>query len=350
MGLRVHAVGRPDDVGIRSRYGEISILREDKDFSALIEKIIKAGFGGSLAYVTSDYFLQLIYDGRTDILGMFNFSISPLPTLRILSDKYATYEHAAKLGIRTPATLHLQNYDEIAPDLLPLILKWNETPLGMRVPFKTQVFENSESLKSIERLPVAFHKYLLLQQLVVGTDLSYAGYFQDNREVLGCVTEKRRQYPIWGGLGSYVADYTGPAYDECLEAGRALARNLNVNGFLEVEFKYDEHGHLYLIEANPRIWGWAKFFKLKCENFSDVLLDKHVDPIMNQNNCKWFSLLRDGKAIWSLLRTDSVIRVMAEVFDSYQGDKIFDVFELNDLRPFFHQFFKGFKRDKQPDF
>jgi hypothetical protein len=75
MGFRVHAVGRPDDVGIRSRYGEISILREDMDFSTLMEKIDKAGFGGSLAYVTSDYFLQLIYDGRTAVLDMFNFSI-----------------------------------------------------------------------------------------------------------------------------------------------------------------------------------------------------------------------------------------------------------------------------------
>jgi predicted ATP-grasp superfamily ATP-dependent carboligase len=242
----------------------------------------------------------------------------------------------------------LQDYDKITPELLPLILKWNETPLGTRVPFKTQVIENSDSLQSIENLPDNFHNYLILQQLVIGTDLSYAGYFQDNQEVLGCVTEKRRQYPIWGGLGSYVADYAGPAHDECLNAGRALAKKLDVSGFLEVEFKYDKHGNLYLIEANPRIWGWAKFLKLKCENFSDILLDPHITPIINPNDCKWFSLLRDGKAVWSLVKTDKIIRVMRGVIDSYRGEKIFDVFEPGDLRPFVYQFFKGIKRGTLP--
>jgi predicted ATP-grasp superfamily ATP-dependent carboligase len=269
-----------------------------------------------------------------------------MDTLQILTDKRATYEHASKLGIRTPATFQLSDHDKIAPEFLPLILKWNETPLGTRVPFKTLIIEDRKSLPGIAKQYEKFSNYLILQQIVVGTDLSYAGYFQNNEELLGCTTEKKRQYPIWGGLGSYVADYVGPSRQECQDSGRKLAETLGVNGFIEVEFKYNALGELYLIEANPRIWGWAKFFKLKCMNFPEFLLDSTIEPIINPNICKWFSLLRDAKSIWAMVKTRRLTTLLPEIVESYKGAKIFDVLERGDLRPFVYQFYKGIRRTR----
>lgn len=341
LGLRVYAVGRKDDVGIKSRHGRISVMHEDSDLVPIANEILSLGLDNSLAFITSDYFLQLICNSHPGLLCKFEFTISSTDTLRILTDKRATYEHAAGLSIRSPKTFEIKNCNTIEPASLPLILKWNETPLGTRVPFKTRIIEDRESLASIASSYESFAQYLILQQIVVGTDLSYAGVFDRGKEILSCVTRKNRQFPIWGGLGSYVSDYVGPIRDECHESGRALAESLEVHGYIEVEFKYDKHGRLYVIEANPRIWGWAKFLKLKYSNFPELLLNPRVEPVVNPELCKWFSLLRDLRALWALAKHEKDIRVLTDFIISYKGTKTFDILDLRDLKPFLYQFYKG---------
>lgn len=344
MGLRVAAIGRKDDVGIKSKYGRISVMHKDTDLVLLVNKILEDDVGNCRAYITSDYFLKLICNNHPELLHKIPFTISSVETLKILTDKQATYEHARRSNILAPDTIGLEQYENLKSNSFPLILKWNETPIGIRIPFKTRIINDYAGAKAIASSHKSIAQFLILQQIIVGIDLSYAGFFDHGKEVMACVTRKHRQVPIWGGLGSYVSDYSGPKAEECIKSGRALAESLNVNGFMEVEFKLGEDEKLYLIEVNPRIWGWAKFLKLKFQNYHDVLLDPNVAPTVNPDFCKWFNLLRDLKALGALWRPEMKLRTLTDFIFSYRGTKIYDVFELKDPGPFFYQLYKGLGR------
>ena len=81
LGLRVYAVGRKDDVGIKSRHGRISVMHEDSDLVRIANEILSLGVDNSLAFITSDYFLQLICNSHPGLLRKFEFTISSIDTL-----------------------------------------------------------------------------------------------------------------------------------------------------------------------------------------------------------------------------------------------------------------------------
>ena len=153
------------------------------------------------------------------------------------------------------------------------------------------------------------------------------------------MTEKPRQAPA--GLSSDVSDYQSSGSEECSRSGRKLVKHLNAQGFIEVEFRLQDSGELYLLEVNPRIWGWAKFLKLKFLNLDALLLGTTDEPYYEPQPCKWFNVMRDIKAVKEQCTNARSMRPLIEFACSYRGNKIFDVLELRDPYPFFYQFFKG---------
>lgn len=341
-GFRVIGIARKGEVGIKSKFGQIRILHNDGDLPSLVSKVLDDELGDCQAFITSDYFLNLISNDHPNLLLRVPFTTSSLETLKTLTSKQATYEYAERLNIVVPRTLGLEQYEDFESNLFPLILKWNETPIGVRVPFKTKIIYDYDAAKESASEHAALARYLILQQVVDGVDLSYAAFYDHGKEIFGCVVRRTRQAPM--GLSSHVSDYKGTNAEECLQVGKMLMEDLHVNGFAEVEFRLGHDGRLYLIEVNPRIWGWAKFLKLKFPNFQDVLIDPKIKAVVNSDFCKWFNLLRDLKAMHLLLGRDRTLRTFADFVRSYRGTKIFDVFELDDPRPFFYQMYKGWKR------
>ena len=142
-------------------------------------------------------------------------------------------------------------------------------------------------------------------------------------------------------MSSHVEDYDGPAADECRLKSKRLLEAQNANGFVEVEYRVNESGHLYLIEVNPRLWGWGKFLKLKVPNIIEVLLNDDVEPIINRGHKKWFNILRDLKALHRNDGNGSYLSNVGAFVRSYRGSKILDVFEIRDIRPFIYQIYKA---------
>ena len=191
-GIEVVAIGRSDDVGTRSRYGRIFCIDSDKDMKAALQQIDEMAISIRSAYVTSDYFLNILIEKYRDIFSKYSFSISQYDTVRLLSDKVLTYEEAGKFGISIPKTCPVSRCLSLDDNVFPIILKWRKTPTHFSMPFKTCILRNRSSAEKKIADVAQYDDFLTAQQLISGKDISYAGFYRDGLEVFSVVVERKR--------------------------------------------------------------------------------------------------------------------------------------------------------------
>ena len=78
-------------------------------------------------------------------------------------------------------------------------------------------------------------------------------FYCKNGEIITSTGHRRlAEYPITGGPSSYRENY----YDERFhDIASKIIKKRNYTGFVMLEFKLTKDNELYLLEANPRIWG-----------------------------------------------------------------------------------------------
>lgn len=148
------------------------------------------------------------------------------------------------------------------------------------------------------------------------------------------VVNQKRQFPK--GITSFVTEYDGVLKEKLRSAALELLKKTNYSGFAEAEFKVDEgNNKVYLIEVNPRPWGWIKATKkrLVFPNFApynDFKINWD-EPVV------WVNLLRDVAAIMQRIKNIRSNFNFKDLLLDYLSFPSTDVLELTDPIPFFKQ-------------
>lgn len=339
-GYNVFAVGFRKDVGIYSKYGSIHVIDSLGDLKQLLIRNLS---GDELIHITSDIILNYVIDFFPELYNQFKI-YPKYESARIFRDKLKTTELAKTLNIPYPATFTLDNLESIENAKFPLILKWNKT--FEMVPFKTDIVYSFQSLLCL--ITKYQTKNFIIQDYIWGipeSDISYGGYWLNGIEKVGVVIKQKRQYPLKGGLASKVEEVRGKVSEEIKNYAYKLLRTTQFSGFVEVECRIDyKTGCVYLIEVNPRACGWIK-----------ILMDQFQATVLNCDTMEtnstrakktrkvWINIVRDVRAIISLMVHSPELIDIREIIDDYVGNNsIKDIFELSDLKPFLLQVRKMF--------
>ena len=227
----------------------------------------------------------------------FNKKVSILiPKYNVLKkivNKFNLYELCKKLKIKSPKTIKIKfplnkNINDLHfPAILKPIVGW-----GMN---NVRIIKNYKDFKE-------YTKYLkgtfILQE--------FLGNYKKNIFAVGLLMDRNGKEKLNFVSKSILTKYKtgGPAVagievnnKKILIISRKLVKNLpGLSGPLMIEFiKTHGSNNFYLIDVNPRMWGYSLLATFNGKNFSKAIVDIHLNKkiTINNNISKKFMLLRD---------------------------------------------------------
>jgi|GEM_PF-4733639 len=187
-----------------------------------------------------------------------------LPTHYLIRDKENFEEIASQIGIHSIPSFTPSNVQ------YPAALKPKDA-MQKKVPFK---FKKIKHEKELER----FHDFLndcILQPFLSEKEYSQiaiAGYFDGNPGSMIAV-EQRNHYPK--GISAFVINRTVEHHDIIGRISEYL-NEIKYNGFIEMELKkHKVSGEFYLMDINPRPWGWFYYYLDGIQNFEEFWFQGH---------------------------------------------------------------------------
>ena len=181
-------------------------------------------------------------------------------------------------------TSYIEDSDLTAVNF-PLAVKPKESSSG-KVPFKFKKVDNPEELLKLQELL----DFCIVQPFLsddLHSQLAVAGYFDGNPTSLIAVQQKCH-YPK--GISAYVVNQTA-AYRSLINNISAYLNKLGYRGFIEFEFKINNQtSDLYLMDINPRPWGWIYYYLSGLTNVKEVI--QNHDSVHLEMKPAWVNLLR----------------------------------------------------------
>lgn len=302
----VYLVGSKNWIGYLSRFGK-KIISDESGRIKIVDKLIsKHGFetpiiisgGSDLRYYLEESFMH-----------SYNVYPKPLKHLNVLNDKSTLYNYVETKNYKInlleswPFVVKTRDYD------FPLILKWSRD--HKEKPFKALIIQGKEELNELFNKYGQFSDYLILQKLVEKKkSLSFACFSLDGIIKKKVFVEQVRQYPP--GLSNVVKPYNGEHIQSIAQFSIELIKNLNYTGYIEFEFIEDlEAKKIYLLECNPRPWGWIDYLKYdndSTDNAAMVNITRDLYYLLKFEKRKFYgNLIRKAwkylnynKTIWSI--------------------------------------------------
>jgi predicted ATP-grasp superfamily ATP-dependent carboligase len=204
----------------------------------------------------SDGTLAVLRQHREELERCTRVALAKEEALAVAVDKEQTLAIAERLGIAVPRGVTLSTTDEVAEAVreigLPAVVKPVESwQVGQGVRLICQlVTTQEEAHRVVEELtycggPVLFQQFLPGRREAVN-------FLYANGEMYARFAQwaKRTQPPL-GGTSVYRQSIALP--QDIGEQAERLVREIELEGYSEVEFRRDAHGKPYLMEINPRL-------------------------------------------------------------------------------------------------
>lgn len=323
------------NVGVGSRYG-------DKRFVAGIDELrdqmtdLVAQYGPQmLCYIASGGMLAELLVKFPELWDMCKVISGPRTTVEKMAHKDYLY------GLASGCDFIIPNYrllsdptrDELA---FPVFLKRNyEIPLF----FKAARVETKEELESkyVSRLTQTERENVIIQECIPidshSMEITSQSFYckgESNEFFIGWQKRKTRD-----GLTSYLVELEpGPLRTRIAGECSKYMRQTDYTGFAEFEFIYNpESDALYFLEINTRPCGTQSAMDYKFSNVADVLLHPDDPPALvarSNETLHWMNIVRD-------VRVRLQKKLLSSPGDIFRSK--FDVLRMDDLKPFFRQFF-----------
>jgi predicted ATP-grasp superfamily ATP-dependent carboligase len=234
-----------------------SFEQDTEPFYTYLEQVLNQT-GAQVLITSSDGTLEVLRKYRNLLEPRVRIALAKEPALSIATNKDLTLDIAAKLGIGVPRGVNISSANEVTAALheigLPAVVKpveswiWGEQK-GSRLVCKL-VTTPEEARLAVEEL-TASGGSVLFQQFLSGEreaiNLLYA-----NGEIFARFAQwAKRTAPPLGGISVYRQSIALPA--DIGEQTERLVREIDLEGYSEVEFRRDSEGHPYLMEINPRL-------------------------------------------------------------------------------------------------
>lgn len=294
----IYAVGRPDDVGMYSKH-----IEKSKKYYAVTANELENAFKAirehegqkSALYICSDQYLSILIENKDKWDSFVELVGTDFEVLELINDKNTINVYCQKHGVRIPKSISFSDYKE--NPFFPAIIKWVEkrietavNPIG-----KVKICRNNTEFEAIVRTineSGIQESELFVQTYIEGRNdyqFSVGGYYQNGEVLADVVVNQIKQYPQ--GISAEVVTVSGPICNHLHTITRSFARELLYSGFLEVEYKIDsDTGDIYLLDVNPRPWGWVSILGTVYKDFYRVLEGRK--PEAEFQNAVWKSPMR----------------------------------------------------------
>jgi predicted ATP-grasp superfamily ATP-dependent carboligase len=338
-GETVYAIGQGDDVGVYSRYGHKFEANSIGEFRAVIDRIINEHSDGQSVktFIASSRYLDLILRKWPELWSMLNVIGPPLDLVRTLNRKTHAQELFARFGIPSPKTYLFEEYESIQD--LPVIAKWDSNLHEQyeNVVGKTTLIQTREELLRvvnwISELDEQIRDNLIFQEFISSSvhQVAYSGFWNQGKQKMGIVVEQKRQYPR--GITSYAVECQCEVVHAKIEQ---VLSALNYTGFIEAEFLQERvSGSFYLLDINPRPWGYIKILRGKYSNFVQCVTEPWVIGEIEQAKVEFVDVHRDLMALIREQRKGfSPIQLIQGVAIAFKKSAVVNTFELDDMKPF----------------
>jgi len=319
---------------------------KQKDFLSVMRKYIrKFDLKGWIVYPTDDDSVKCIAKFGKE-LGLTTWGID-WEQHDSAVDKLSFSRLANRFGLKTPYSFLFEEIDRKTNITFPAIIKPR-----VKEPFVRVTKKKAIRIDSFDELQLIVKKmdssipqeHILIQELIPGggqNQLSYAALFWNGKPLAELVACRKRQHPSdFGRASTYV--YTVEDEEVCM-IGRKVLSELDYTGLAEVEFKrHSITGELYLLEVNPRTWGWHTLVRAAHGNWIawlHALLDGE-DPLIpsRQVQASWVKLITDlPTAFLELIKGEVKLRDL--IRDYYRKPMAFASLDKKDFIPFIMEWF-----------
>ncbi len=265
--------------------------------------------------------------------------------VRMLSEKKAMYEEAARRGIPVPVSFTPASFAELrafaATARYPLLLKASdgmalESRIGRRMLLVGSAEELVREYEAIER-----HSPdgLMVQEFIRGgmaKSWMYNAYFNERSECLVEFTGmKLRENPVYTGMTSIGLSRWNEMV--ALESRRFMSA-IGYRGIVDIDLRYDESiGRFKILDVNPRVGATFRLFV--GTNGIDVvralylhLTGQPVPPTVGRDNRKWFVEDKDLLSSFRYIRDRKLS--FRQWVASYRGVEEAGYFAEDDPVPF----------------
>jgi predicted ATP-grasp superfamily ATP-dependent carboligase len=176
--------------------------------------------------------------------------------VRIGLNKAHTLRLAQQAGVPVPRTLFPSHADDVIrlaeTIAYPVVVKGATGSGSQQVRYASNRNELVQRYREVADMSDGTD-LPLVQELVQGEGLGYAGLFSDGQVLAQFMWRRIREYPLSGGPSAIAESIDDP---RLAEHGLAMIRALRWSGVAMVEFKRDlRDGTPRLMEINPRLWG-----------------------------------------------------------------------------------------------
>ncbi len=341
LNFRIIGVGRKDDIGLYSKYVESYIAESDKEVMEIVEKVVSEDSNRPYGIICSDQYLTMILKNCSEIFDLLDFRKQDKDLFQIINSKSKVDELCKKFNFNTPRVYKYSNILKNKDVQFPLVFKMDSkqtsskgNPIG-----KIKVVNNFEELQSlitsINSVGITDNE-IVVQQFIEGDNrnqFSFGGYFNAGVEVAGIIVNQVRQYPQ--GVSSLVFETQDTKKIKVLrDNANNFAREINYSGFLEMEYKFSKTDQAYLMDINPRPWGWISILGVKYPKFHELLdADIPTEIFRNDDLCMWKSPLRN---IVGYFKNNQNVKNLKSInFNKkyMKQNKAYDIYNTNDLRP-----------------
>lgn len=317
----VNLIGKKNWISYLSRYGK-KVIVDESGVKNAVETILKRHSREIPVLISGGNTLR--YYLKSEYLQTLNCFPKPLASLKVLNDKRIFYEYLENKCISCNL-IRIIPFEEESVNSFPLILKWRFEPDFST--FKTLLLRDENDYLTAKKKYGKYKDKLLLQHYIKDKNsLSYAA-LSDNGDTSRELTVHLDRRGT-DGLASKISSYNGKQRDKMVSICRELIKKFHYTGLIEFDFIEDKKSEiLYLLECNPRPWGWIDFLK---------------HSVIPQQDKTMINILRDVTYIYkekrkvlSLISPRKTLRYL-----SYNKS----IWSINDPFPFFGQFLNGIGR------
>lgn len=278
----IYGLGRRDDIGLYSKYIDKNrryYIQSEQELLQVFKKIREIHGQKPVLYICSDQYLTMMLASSVYWKDYVVFPGDDLNQYVLINDKNRINAYCAENKINIPASMPYTQFLQSSERQYPIIIKWKEKKLNMasNPVGKVRVCHCEAELKTIDtklRTAGVDVSELFVQTYIRGNNrwqYSAGGYYNNGKPLAAVVVNQIKQYPQ--GISAQVV----MANDEYTNIIMRIAENfvdgIGFTGFLEMEFKIDEQtNEAYLLDVNPRPWGWISILGTAYPDFFRVLL------------------------------------------------------------------------------
>ena len=240
------------------RRGFVFPAKEGTDaYQAILEHWLERT-GARVLIASNDATIALLRRHRARLESRLRLALAPEPALAIAINKEQTLAIARGLGLCVPREVVVRDGGDLPAALkdigLPAVIKpseswlWNERE-GARLGAQLAV-TSAEARRAVEAV-TRFGEAALFQQLLTGRREAVSFLYADGEVYARFAQWAQRTSPPLGGNSVLRQSIAVPPDIGC--QAESLVREINLEGYSEVEFRRDAAGAPYLMEINPRL-------------------------------------------------------------------------------------------------